>query len=749
MPSRIGSATVAILMLLIAVVLIASALGSLLASGVFTWTLQQPRIRQGFVEALILFLCLYASFYARGWPIRGFLIIFPAAIYCRRHAVDASILINYLYVQAVFNLGWLVSAKRLEGVISLCDRMVIAILAGICSWAATIWGLSFIGLGSLETLRLFSVCALGFLLLNRTAPVLALQGYRWLGNCRGMDAMVVAFLATLFFVLFAMLNSTAAVNYDSMWYGLQAEKSLLGQDGLFSGLGLVALVHYYPKLYESLLIPFSGLHSQSLPVGFSVFNWLGLVLVCFLILRKLEVPRTLALLTVALIGTVPAIAGSALTAKGDLFAALLIMTAIYFVNEFRKSGQVILAFSAFACLILAPLGRLTAIAYSPLVLLWLAAVVVRNYRLRVIKLSHTDFAVVLLGGAFFVSMAVLFRTISLAGVPFVAPAQLVQLAEMVGMKLAYPVGGDASDPADALHWSSVFVAILLQPGSIRAGMIMWTGNLWLVWLLMGFLWRKHPDLGLKWTLVTLTGLGLLFPLILSTMSVTPSWGGDGNYYIVSLACLFLAGSAMMSGVWNRQRLVISLVAWLGIISGSAIAFVTSNFAGGTRGWDLDFDRLPYELKDRSRRIFWHPPRRDLYDFFERLPEKTRVIGLYDPLDERHPKDKSLMLGWALPIRYEPVETIGWSRPEVFATLDSLKQFLRAGRVDFVVLPAGFVTRDVGLHLGENPGVAGTQIHHAMKMLHQTIAHLESQSMAEKTLSNERYEIWKIGPLARP
>ena len=108
-----------------------------------------------------------------------------------------------------------------------------------------------------------------------------------------------------------------------------------------------------------------------------------------------------------------------------------------------------------------------------------------------------------------------------------------------------------------------------------------------------------------------------------------------------------------------------------------------------------------------------------------------------------------MLGWALPIRYEPVETIGWSRPEVFATLDSLKQFLRAGRVDFVVLPAGFVTRDVGLHLGENPGVAGTQIHHAMKMLHQTIAHIESQSMAEKTLSNERYEIWKIGPLARP
>jgi hypothetical protein len=38
---------------------------------------------------------------------------------------------------------------------------------------------------------------------------------------------------------------------------------------------------------------------------------------------------------------------------------------------------------------------------------------------------------------------------------------------------------------------------------------------------------------------------------------------------------------------------------------------------------------------------------------------------------------------------------------------------------------------------------------AMKMLHQTIARLESQSMAEKTLSNERYQIWKIGPLAHP
>ena len=60
--------------------------------------------------------------------------------------------------------------------------------------------------------------------------------------------------------------------FDPWWYGLRGEYVLVAGGSVFKSLDLVAPVNYYPKLYELLLIPVSGLHDTSVIEGISIMR---------------------------------------------------------------------------------------------------------------------------------------------------------------------------------------------------------------------------------------------------------------------------------------------------------------------------------------------------------------------------------------------------------------------------------------------------------------------------------------------
>ena len=99
----------------------------------------------------------------------------------------------------------------------------------------------------------------------------------------GSQRACVAALAAWFLCLAARTNVVSG--FDAWWYGLRGKYVLVAAGSVFKSLDLVAPVNYYPKLYELLLIPVSGLHDTSVIEGISIVVLALFALTCMALLR--------------------------------------------------------------------------------------------------------------------------------------------------------------------------------------------------------------------------------------------------------------------------------------------------------------------------------------------------------------------------------------------------------------------------------------------------------------------------------
>ena len=201
---------------------------------------------------------------------RALLLIALGELYLRRHYVDLPMLVDMRLFRNADRArrgrrrGFAARARAsdVRGYLRLA-------VAGIVLWSLGAWMLSAFGFGSLKILRAVHAAARGARDLPRGRRRSACFSGATLRDARRhRERAVVAALGAWFLCLAARTNVVSG--FDAWWYGLRGEYALVATGSVFKSLELVAPVNYYPKLYELLLIPVSGLHDTSVIEGISI-----------------------------------------------------------------------------------------------------------------------------------------------------------------------------------------------------------------------------------------------------------------------------------------------------------------------------------------------------------------------------------------------------------------------------------------------------------------------------------------------
>jgi hypothetical protein len=651
----------------------------LLVDGPFSWHLEQPRTWQGGIEVLVLaaLLALAALSKSPRWRLLATLAF--AEFYLRRHYVDLPLLVDVLYLELLVGLG--AAAARVAGLPparTSMDYLRVAV-AGIVVWSIGAWTLSAFGIGSLQALRIYTlVLAIPVLALRHTPLCVFL--WRRVDALGAPQRAGVAALAAWLLCLMARTNIVSG--YDAWWYGLRGENVLVAGGSVFAPLDLVAPVHYYPKLYELLLIPVSALGDTSVIVGISILVLLLFALTCMELLKRLQLSFGARLMLTALCITLPAVANSALSPKPDLFSGWLLLlaclTAVRFARDgSRADGAWTLLLCALACA-----SKLTA---PPYVIAILAAAIVVRYRLRPPAAAETRpefrFATAMLVLGLAVTALVTWRTWSLAGVPLVGPQQVVQLFMKLGMTLKPPVGLLKGGPPQ--DWSDVPLLLgdlLFRPQQLGHIVISWTGNVWLYFFALAFAayWlrtdRRAPVVGpvspIWWT-VLIVGLLLLLAFRTSIR------GADGGYFLLPMSMAILIGGhaaiTRLTPGW-RQRLLLGVLPAFALFQAS-YSFTSAVWSPGTRAFDLDFGRKVRDAKHERRTVFEAEGMGQVAEYLRAAPGIARVVGYVRQ-----------EVGFRLQATFEHLAFYRWWYRAPLSDADTFLRYLQDHRIDYLILP---------------------------------------------------------------
>lgn len=663
----------------IAFILISVPIHAFVAKGPFSWHIQQPEAWQGGLEVLMLAAALYAGFSTRRRRLGLTFALAAMWVYARRHGVDLSVVLIYLYAEAVMALGWLMLPMAGVARLPRAANLLVAGLLGTMAWSFVIWSAAALGFGTLGDIRVIAVLVLGAALLAVRRARLGASLVRTLRRENRLERVVVAFAAAFLLAMFA--KAAVVIDYDSFWYGLQGEEVLVGAGGLYNFQGLASVAHYYPKLYEALLLPFSGLGSVSMIFGVGILGALLLMITVIAILREYNVDRLTRVCIGVAAGTIPAVANIAVTAKGDMISSWLLLLGLLALIRFRKGVGGTWAWIALSSLSLSVLARLSNLPYAAI----LAAIVVWSMARRGYTgdswgvLRNRGLWVALFAAV--VSALVLARSYLLAGILIVAPNAVVRLQQSLGMELKYPVG--LLPPDDTLPRLSVGDALwsfLFDPSSLPHVLITWTGNVWLfvpiaACLLGARLRTKGPAL---WPVI-LIGLSF-FVLLLSYRFLVK--GGDGNYFIVPIICLLLAGGRIAGTIPIRSRKPFTGMLLVFVLCNAAISFVTGSWGPGTRRFDAVMTRLPFEMAQYTDQALVNARMQGVQRFFRDKPPGTRVVGL-----ERGAVGTSLPAGGWLPVQYEALYPYLWQQPELVASSEALETYLLRAGIQYVIVPS--------------------------------------------------------------
>jgi hypothetical protein len=683
LPVRLGrAATIAV-----ALLFLVAPVYSLVGKGPFSWHIAQPAAWQGGAEVLALGALFYV---ALSLPLhrvgRLGLVLALGWLYARRHGVDLSLLLIYVYAEAIFTLGWML-LPRIGMARSLRPAAVLtAGLLGVMAWSLVIWTASASKIGSLPAIRLITLAFLGLCLVFGRAPrICGLLG-RTLTDRDRIERLFVVLVAAFLLALFA--KAAVVIDYDSMWYGLRADRVLVGEGNIYADQGLVAVVHFYPKLYEALQLPLAGLGSISVVFGLGIISVLMIAAAVSAILREFGMPGRVRYAAAGLVATLPAIANIAVTAKGDAFSAWLMLMALLGLVRFRKGKGGVWLWVVLSATVLAVLVRLSNLPYAALLvvlLLWSALTPEARRR----SIQHVvNRGVWLAVGAALLTGLILARTYLLTGLLFIAPNSLVSLQEALGLELRYPAGllpggGERLPVIEGLR------SMLFDPATLPHIIITWPGNVWaflpLALVLMGG-WHARDRMG-SWPLLIL-GVSFFAVLFCYPMLIP---GGDGNYFIFPVVCLLLWGMIRIGATGLHASRVLTALLLAFALVGAAVSFVTGSWGPGTRALDINFRRLPLEYTTQRSNGIATAHLQGVEKFFKGQSASTRVVGL-----EIAGHGVQLPSGWWLPVRFEPVDSYGWLRPEIVLSGAGFQWFLEYAQIRYVVVPNESQSKDTAV-----------------------------------------------------
>lgn len=707
------------LIYLLAGVLVAGSIGiplySLIVIGPFHWHLQQPSFYEGLTELCILGVAAYTAAKLKrraAWIVFGVLCV----LYARRQSVDVSIITVYLYFEGIYSigcvLGMLITAAAKQK-LPRRPSIVTRFGAGLGCWLLIVWVHSILHLSSIISLPYTAVIVLGAaIVLNREGHLLVYVAHELRCVAR-QTPLTLAILVAAFFGLFA--KAAVVTDFDSLWYGLQLGKTLAPDGSMFNAGGLVAPVYYYPKLYESLLLPLDVTQSTSTLYGVAIFSlFMGALLIprVWSYIRKESFSITLTTRWTMLFAIcVPALMAISVTTKGDAFAAsscIVALLCLFRCWQERSAswGALGLAFAGYAVL-----ARLSALPYATILFVILTVSTVFTIRYREgtqeawLRYVSATFA---LGVAFMV----LYRTALLAGMPFVEPSFLRHAESYLGFVLNGHIG-DFAQGGERIPLISGFTTNFYWPVRTVITQIQWAGNGWVVVLIVTIV--SGVVVGRKLPVLVMLTAGICGVTILFTHEFRPGFGADGNYFIVPYLFLTLGIACMC----RKQRAMAATIQVLAL-SSFMLVFLTASWHAGSRPFDLKFDRDTHQYADYQSDALSAAGLNRAAKFLADNGGGQHAIGVL-------PTGGQIgRLGWLLPIPYEPAEIIEWAKPPLLASFESFDRFAENTGIGFVILT-------------KRPGGSES----IAAKLRQYVKQAQAQGWAETAYQDANVVIWRL------
>lgn len=488
------------------------------------------------------------------------------------------------------------------------------------------------------------------------------------GQAAAYSLLLVTCLAIL-------ARSNVVLYYDALWYALRPDRVLFGEYGVYGFLGLTTQVHYYPKLFEVAMAPMQGWGDLSFEAGFNVWALLLLAVAVHGLARTSGVSNCTSWLIATSIVCLPATAGAAEAAKGDVLASAFVLFALQALLRIQRgapAGQLalVLLFAALASAI-----RLSAL--PPLAVLFAATIIawgaLWHYqgRASIAWLAGREALVGTLGLA--AALLVHARTLTLTGTPVITNASTQALLDQLGWAVQYPIGGlTGGEPARGWQGLVDMLRIALRPDTFQFHVFKWLGGAWLgaLAVCVGRL-ALGPGRG-QWLCrnATTLAIGMLLPLLLSVNS-WPAVGGDGNYFILPAACLTVAACA---GLRPSALLDMSLAACAALTLGFYL--LTSNWVPGTAQFTWALNRNVFDARTQVAQHLAGVGLGHLADYLSTCDRQTRMIGFLPDYGQ----------GFALPVRFEPLQELAWNNSDSMASQAGFERLLRATGTQMVVLP---------------------------------------------------------------
>ncbi len=670
-----------ILVLLIAAgtaLFVGSLIEELIGRGPFGFHITREATWQGGLEVLALAALLAAiAAFVRAPRWRIALMLALAALYLRRHAVDLSMLIDVAYLEILIGLG--ACAARMTRAAPATDvRAYLRLfLAGIVLWSLGAWTLSAFGWGSLKILRLYTLVLAVPAIAARQTPLVVFLARGFAARSASERASLAA-LGAWFLCLAARTNVVGG--FDPWWYGLRGEYVLVAGGSVFKSLGLVAPVHYYPKLYELLLIAVSGLHDTSVIFGVSLIVLAMFALACMALLEPFGIGFRTRVLLVALATTVPAIANAAVSPKPDLFMGFVLLVACLDATRFARESRTSDALWIATAMLLAFASKLSAPPYIAAIGIGTLVIWFRNGRPRQADVvSERRFAATIAVGAIAVATFVTARTWLLAGVPLVGPEPLVELFGKLGMPLKPPVGLlIAGTPAAWNEWPELVTDQLFRPQRLEHMSITWIGNVWLYLFAIAIaapllVAQKSAAMRVPaiWSVVMLVALALLLTF------ATKTRGGEGNYFVLPVALAILASGSLAIARMPQgtsTRLLLAMLPFF-VFSQACYSFMSASWVTGTRAFDFDFSRPVRDLRAQKQPILERAGIANIATYISAVPGVPRGVGYAD--------QGSL---FRLDGTFEALDTYDPWYIEPLRSSDAFLAYLARERIDYLIMP---------------------------------------------------------------
>ncbi len=653
----------------------------LMWKGIFSWHVAQPQSWQGALEGVVLGILLLLGFHSRNRWLTLLLVVAPAFLYLRRHAVDVPLLLDLALIEIVIGLGMFIRRRLGLPAATQTLHYLQAFIAGFATWSLLAWTASALDMGSIKALRWLTLILAIPAFFGGHRP---LTLFLW-NRMRSTDASTkfwAAALTTWGLVLFA--RSKVAIGYDALWYGLQGMHVLAPGDSVYESLGLISPVHYYPKIYEMLLLPLSAAGDNAVISGVSVLLLVLMLMACHLLMSEFAIPQSARWPTLALIATLPAVANTAIQPKPDIPATLFVLLALLAASRFARSRSWPDAAWFLSCAAIACSVKLTAVPYVGMLLLGtLYAIWRQRASIAIAPCERPAFATLTLGITTIVALLVVARTLILSGLPTIGPDPLFKLWHVLGFELREPAGTLVW--AAAQNWSDLPLLLVdwfFRPQYMPHIVISWMGNVWL-WLagtalLATFLLPRKPSSSLPSSMIPaqmLIATGLVLALGISYLVR----GSDGNYFLYALLpAIMISASAAFR---RLEAAPVALAATLACLPAFALfqagySFVSGSWTPGTRALDANFTRSWKQMNQQNRSILARAGLGEIGRYLKSAPTLPRAVGLID--------DGNIM--FRLPARYEDLTLISYSRPEYVETTPGFLHFMHAQGIGYLILP---------------------------------------------------------------